>query len=104
MVCYIVPLVATALISVGRKTGGKGLSIGHASYGLWLNIMMLGGAVFGLIDHMFTGELFVLTSMWMTDMAVGGAITAGITACWGVVVAMPKISHSFHNISNRIRM
>jgi hypothetical protein len=108
MVCYIVPLVATALIGAGRKagsrSGGRGSSIGHAAHGLWLNIMMLGGAVFGLIDHMFAGELFAITSMWMTDLAVGGAITAGITACWGVVIAMPKISSSMHSISNRIRM
>ena len=92
MVCYIVPLIATALLGAGRKAGGsRGHRWASGAHGLWLNIMMLGGAVFGLIDHAFTGELFLVTSAWMTDLAVGGAITASITACWGFVVLFNRI-------------
>lgn len=99
MVCYIVPLVASVLLALGRKSSGS-----HSVHGMWLNIMMLGGAIFGLIDHLLYGELLLIISTWATDLAIGGAITAGITMCWGLVVLMPRISSSMHSISNRIRM
>ena len=84
MVCYAVPLVATVILSACRRASASNWL--RSAQGFWLNIMMLGGSVFGLVDHLFAGELFVLTSAWMTDIAIGGAITAGIAGCWGVLV------------------
>jgi hypothetical protein len=89
MVCFIVPLIATIMVAFGRKIG-KGWI--RSTHGFWLNIMMLGGAVFGLIDHAFTGELLLITSAWTTDLAIGGAITAGITTCWGFVVLANRLN------------
>jgi|GEM_PF-561444 len=92
MVCYAVPLAAAATLSVCRRSSAS--SWLRSAQGFWLNIMMLGGAVFGLVDHLFAGELFVLTSAWMTDMLIGGAITAGIAGCWGVLVLSRRFSGS----------
>jgi len=96
MVCYAVPLIATVLLLAGRKATGW-----QAANGFWLNIMMMGGAVFGLIDHFWHGEIFLISAGWMTDLALGGFITAGITACWGFVVLSSRLSQS-SQISGRI--
>jgi hypothetical protein len=81
MVCYIVPLAATLSTFIGRKmTGRRGVQ------SFWLSIMLLGGAVFGLVDHAFNGELFMISSNVGADLALGGMITAGITATWGGLV------------------
>jgi hypothetical protein len=52
----------------------------------WLNLMLWGGALFGLIDHLWNGELFVVPANLASDLALGAVITAGIVALWGVVV------------------
>ena len=52
----------------------------------WLNLMLWGGAVFGLIDHLWNGELFIVPKHLASDLALGAVITAAIVALWGIVV------------------
>jgi hypothetical protein len=81
MACYIVPLAATLSTFIGRKITGR-----PGAQSFWLSIMLLGGALFGVIDHAFNGELFMISSNLGADLALGGMITAGITATWGGLV------------------
>ena len=97
MVCYAVPLIATLLLLFGRKAKS-----GSGNHGFWLNIMMLGGALFGLIDHAWHGELFLISANWTADLALGGFITLGITAGWGFLVLSPKINHSLNGMACRL--
>ncbi len=97
MVCYIVPLVATLLAFIGRRA-----SHNHGHHSLWLNIMLLGGALFGGIDHLWNAELFLISSSWAWDLALGGAITLGITAGWGVIVFKTRIAESMHRFNCRL--
>ncbi|MBL7160234.1 MAG: hypothetical protein ISS93_00065 [Candidatus Aenigmarchaeota archaeon] len=94
MVCWAVPLIATVVGFVARKASRRG-----GVHGFWLNIMLLGGALFGAIDHLWYGELFIITANWGMDLALGGAITAGITAGWGAIVFKPQISGSLKQLS-----
>lgn len=97
MVCYIVPLMATLIAFTGRRAfHSKG------SHGFWLNIMLFGGALFGLVDHFWHGELFLIGANWASDLALGGAITLGITAGWGVIVFKTRIAESMHHLSYRL--
>ncbi len=77
MVCYIVPLAATIAGTLGRKAFRK-----EDAHSLWLNIMLLGGSLFGLIDHFWNGQLFMISANWAMDLALGGTITTGIFAGW----------------------
>jgi hypothetical protein len=86
MVCYIVPLSALAASLLGRKAAGR-----TGRHGFWLNLMLAGGSVFGLIDHAVNGELFMAGPGTAADLALGGAITSGIFASWGLVVYRDKI-------------
>lgn len=97
MVCYIVPLAATLMGVAGRRALSK-----HDAHSLWLNIMLLGGSLFGLIDHAWNAELFLFGANWMFDLALGGTITLGIFACWGLVVYHGSLMNEMRMLSRRI--
>ena len=95
MVCYIVPTIATIIQFIrGRNKKDKRNN--------WLNLMFLGGAVFGIIDHLWNGELFLISANWIMDLALGFAITGGIIGSWGVVISAPKITDSLRRFSYRL--
>jgi hypothetical protein len=87
MSCYIIPIIAAILTFFGRRTYWNGV------HGFWLNIMFLGGGIFGGIDHLWNGELFITTNLAM-DLALGGLITGGIALAWGMIVSAQKINIS----------
>ncbi len=96
MACWTVPLIATLLTYIGRHT-----SHSKDIHGFWLNIMLLGGTVFGVIDHLWYGELFIIGANWAMDLALGGAITAGITACCGAITFKTRITDLMRNLGCR---
>jgi len=97
MVCYIIPLIATVIGFIGRKVFHK-----EDAHSFWLNIMLFGGAFFGAIDHFWHGELFLISTNWVMDLALGGVITGGIVASWGVIVFKPKITDSLRHLSYQL--
>lgn len=96
MVCYIVPLVATLFCAGGRKALGK-----HGQNSLLLNIMLLGGSLFGFVDHMWNGELFIISGNIASDLVLGGTITLSIFASWGLLVSKDKITQRFGFLSRK---
>ena len=97
MVCYIVPTVASVIEYVrNRKIKQK------PPHKNWLNLMFLGGALFGIIDHLWNGELFLIGANWVSDLTLGFTITAGIIGSWGLMVYTPKITNLMRNLSYRL--
>ncbi len=96
MACYFVPLAAAAVTYMVRRKGTGG------ARGFWLNIMLLGGALFGGIDHFWNGELFLITSTWMSDVALGLTITASIFGTWGIIAYNAQLIHPFRMLVRRI--
>ena len=97
MVCYIIPLIATLLAFGGRRA-----SRSQGAQGFWLNIMFLGGGLFGFMDHLWNGELLLIGANWAWDLALGGVITLGITGAWGLIVFKTRIAQSMHRFSFRL--
>jgi hypothetical protein len=84
MVCYAVPTIAAVVHHfVRRKDDQKQKS---------LNLLLLGGAIFGVVDHLWNGELFLVGPNIMSDLALGFAITATIVGAWAVMVYLEEIS------------
>lgn len=81
MVCYIVPTVAALITYAQRK-----MSKNEDEKLLWLNLLLAGGAIFGLIDHWWNGELTFIGPNIFRDLALGVLITATIYAVWYVMV------------------
>ena len=94
MVCYAVPTIATIIEFLRQR------KVKRKNYKL--NLILLGGALFGLIDHWWNGELFFISENWLMDLALGFTITGGILGSWGIIVSMPKITDFMHRLSNRL--
>ncbi len=85
MVCYTIPLVAAIISSVvwGSKRRGPA--------GWWLNLLLYGGALFGLVDHLWNGELFLLGKAPLMDLLLGATITAVIFGGWGITLGIARM-------------
>ncbi len=95
MVCYIVPTVATLIQFIRRRKNKD-------QHDYWLNLMFFGGSLFGIIDHLWNGELFLISANWISDLTLGFTITAGIIGSWGLIVSIPKITDSVRRFSYRL--
>lgn len=88
--CYSVPTVGAIVTSVvWSKT--KSVKI------WWLNLLLWGGALFGVIDHLWNGELFLISKDVIKDLMLGVAITAAILVCWAIMVVMSKSNPTLAN-------
>ena len=87
MVCYVIPTIA-AIIHYGlRKKVSNWKNNTHI---WWLNIMLLGGATFGVVDHLWNGELFLIGENIIMDLMLGIAITMSIFVVWTIIVVVDK--------------
>ncbi len=83
MGCFIVPTVA-AIVHKGLKS--RFPSWKEDRYHSWLTKLLAGGAIFGLVDHAWNGELFMIGENFLVDLALGVTITLTIFAVWGAMV------------------
>ncbi len=89
MVCYVIP-VAAALVHHGLKKNVKKLD--NDPRQSWLTLLLAGGGLFGVVDHLWNGELFLIGPNILSDLALGTAITVGIFCFWEILVARDKIT------------
>ncbi|MBM3246440.1 MAG: hypothetical protein FJZ13_03815 [Candidatus Omnitrophica bacterium] len=81
--CYGVPAVGAIVTSVlWNKTRNTRLG--------WLNLLFWGGALFGVIDHLWNKELFLISKNLASDLMLGAVITAVIFASWLFLVLADK--------------
>jgi hypothetical protein len=89
MVCYAVPAVA-AIVHYGlRKTK---TSWKKSTSQLWLSLLLSGGAIFGIIDHLWNGELFLFGENLILDLLLGVTITVAIVIAWFIAITLNKTS------------
>lgn len=82
MGCYTVPTIAAILhYAKYRNTNSK-----HKK---WLGHLFLGAAIFGMVDHLWNGELFLYS---VSDVMLGFVITITIWAAWEVIVWKDKLT------------
>lgn len=70
MGCYTVPLLAAGIHYIMRKRNGW-----NDKYNKILNLLFVGGAIFGVVDHAWNKELFVFS---LHDVLLGVVITMSI--------------------------
>lgn len=83
--CYVVPLVAAGAVTIVHSTKKSPKT-------WWLALMFYGAALFGVIDHLWHGELFLVSEKPLVDIMLGFAITAGIFICWLGLLLLSKFS------------
>jgi len=89
MVCYTVPMVAAVVHYVTRRNI---ISWKTRVHQFWLGLLLLGGAIFGIIDHLWNGELFLIRENIVSDLLLGVAITISIFVIWVIIVTLDKTS------------
>lgn len=88
--CYAVPVIGAVVTSAvwGRT---KSVKI------WWLNLLFWGGALFGVIDHLWNGELFLISENVVGDLMLGVTISGVILVCWGIMVTISKTNPTLAN-------
>jgi hypothetical protein len=91
--CYTIP-AAGAIVTTIMWNQSKDIKI------WWLNLMFWGGALFGVIDHLWNGELFLISKHIVSDLALGLVITAVIYGTWKIILVSsrtnPVLVQSLH--------
>ena len=88
--CYAIPTVGAVVTSaIWSKT--KSVKV------WWLNMLLWGGAIFGVIDHLWNGELFLISKNIVSDLMLGVVITAVIFVGWSITVVMSKSNTALAN-------
>jgi hypothetical protein len=54
--------------------------------------MFAGASLFGMVDHLWNGELFLIGSNIASDLALGSTITLSVFASWGLLVNKDRIA------------
>lgn len=88
MTCYSIPLIALATHTGIRKKWPK---IMGEKYHQWLQMMLIGAGLFGVIDHLWNGELLLIGPDIIKDLALGVTITLGVIITWSITIYLDKI-------------
>jgi len=87
MVCYAVPaLVALLSVAFGRRCGLR------AKYAQWFTLLFTGGSVFGVVDHLWNGELFLAGPNVAGDLMLGVTIAAALFVAWAFAVRIDQMT------------
>ena len=89
MVCYAVPAVA-AIVHYGLRKSKA--SWKKSTSQLWLSLLLSGGAIFGIVDHLWNGELFLFGENLIIDLLLGVTITFAIVIAWFIAITLNKTS------------
>ena len=94
--CYTVP-VAGAIVTSFIWGRNKNVKI------WWLSLMFWGGALFGVIDHLWNKELFLISDNIASDLLLGVVITLAILSIWTVIILVSRFNPtlaSYVNVGN----
>ncbi|UCG34706.1 MAG: hypothetical protein JSW17_04220 [Candidatus Omnitrophota bacterium] len=91
--CYSIPLAGAAITHIvwARKRSVKLW---------WLNLMFYGAALFGVIDHWWNGELFLVSENVVKDLLLGVTITITTLLVWGIMVVVSKTNPTLASYTN----
>ncbi|MEW6610395.1 MAG: hypothetical protein AB1352_02065 [Patescibacteria group bacterium] len=78
--CYTIPLVATFVLHGLKKTGKV-----NNQRMAQLHLLLMGGSVMLLIDHLWRGELFLIGPNSMKDLLLGVTMTVGVIMIWWIM-------------------
>ncbi len=93
--CYLGPASA-ALISTLIWRKNKSVKL------FYLMLMFYGSAIFGLVDHLLNGELFLVTDSWPKDLLLGLIIVLITILFWRSIIYFLKRSALIVSDSGKI--
>jgi hypothetical protein len=73
--CYTIP-IAASIVTSSIWMRNRDAGIGQ------LNLMLYGASLFGVIDHLWNGELFLISGNIGRDLVLGVVITVSVFGAW----------------------
>ncbi|MBD3309778.1 hypothetical protein GF351_01015 [Candidatus Woesearchaeota archaeon] len=100
MGCYLVPTAAGLIHYLVFR---KALPIEGSSriYNRWLSKLFLGGAIFGVVDHWWNGELLLFGENLVLDLLLGVTITLVILVAWSLMILYDKVSSASGTVQSQ---
>ncbi len=83
--CYIIPTAVLIFLSIINKK----VKIKEPEKG-WLYLLLLGAVIFGVVDHLWNGEIFLISEEPLKDIALGIVITLSVFIVWRIIVYIYK--------------
>lgn len=83
--CYVVSIAAAVVTSL-TWSRTKSIKV------WWLTLMFYGGAMFGVIDHLWNGELFLVSVNTPKDLILGVLIVVTTILLWGMMLLLSKFN------------
>ncbi len=84
-ICYTIPTITLIILSIFNKK----IKIKEPEKG-WLFLLLLGAVIFGVVDHLWNGEIFLIGENPLKDIALGVVITISVFIVWRVIVYIYK--------------
>lgn len=81
--CYTIPTAVWLILTIFRKWR-KGPEL------TWLYLLLFGATLFGLIDHLWNGEIFLIGENPLKDIALGIVITLAVLGVWGIMIFLHR--------------
>lgn len=83
--CYVVSIAAAAITSLTWRRN-RSIQV------WWLTLMFCGGAMFGIIDHLWNRELFLVSANTPKDLILGVLIVVTIMLLWGIILLLSRFN------------
>lgn len=87
MVCYAVPAAAAIIHGIIKRKNPKWK---NNEQHRWLGLLLTGGSIFGIVDHLWNGEIFLIGKNIFSDIALGFVITLAIFGVWFIYAVLCK--------------
>lgn len=85
--CYTIPVAGAIVTSIIRHK--------KKDVKIWrLNLMFLGGAIFGVVDHLWNRELFLVSENLFADLLLGVVISAIIIVFWRLTLLFGRANQN----------
>jgi len=91
--CYTIP-VGAAIITLVTKKKIKT----KTPYLSWLNLLLWGGAIMLVVDHIWNGELLLVGENIIKDLLLGITMTVVVFVVWGIMVFIHKSKISLSKV------
>lgn len=85
--CYTIPVSAAIIVLAAKKKIKT-----KTPYFSWLSLLLWGGSIMLIVDHLWNGEIFLIGKDITKDLMLGIAMTAVTFIVWGIMVLIHKIT------------
>lgn len=81
--CYVAPVATAVAVTLAWR---KNPSLKN----WWLLLMFYGASMFGVLDHLWNGELFLISENWFQDLSLGVVITGAVFLTWRLLLFLAQ--------------